>query len=96
VAERLSANIRETDVVGRLGGDEFAVLLAQADQATAQAKAEGLVREIQREPVSCGAWMAPLHVSFGVRQIDPSQDPETILAEADAVMFVMKRTAAAD
>jgi len=95
VAERLSANIRETDVVGRLGGDEFAVLLAQADQATAQAKAEGLVREIQREPVSCGDWMAPLHVSFGVRQIDPTQDPETILAEADAVMFVMKRTEAA-
>ena len=95
VAERLSANIRETDVVGRLGGDEFAVLLAQADQATAQAKAEGLVREIQREPVSCGACMAPLHVSFGVRQIDPTQDPETILAEADAVMFVMKRTEAA-
>jgi diguanylate cyclase (GGDEF)-like protein len=91
VADRLSAHVRESDVIGRLGGDEFAVLLAQADKATAQAKAEGLAAAIERDPVSCGDWMAPIHVSYGVRQIDPAVDPETLLAEADAVMFVMKR-----
>ncbi|MFI4936751.1 MAG: GGDEF domain-containing protein [Caulobacterales bacterium] len=92
VAQRLSANVRESDVVGRMGGDEFAVLLAQADLATARSKAEALARVIESEPVQCGEWMAPLHVSYGVRQVDPAVDAETLVAEADAAMFVMKRT----
>jgi diguanylate cyclase (GGDEF)-like protein len=91
VAERLSANVRESDVVGRMGGDEFAVVLIQADLATAQAKAASLAEMIEREPVRFGEWSAPLHVSFGVRQIDPEADPETSIAQADAAMFVSKR-----
>jgi len=89
VAGRLSAHVRESDVVGRLGGDEFAVVLAQADQATALAKAEALARAIEGEPVPCGDSVT---VSYGVRQIEPGQDCETLVAEADAAMFLMKRT----
>jgi diguanylate cyclase (GGDEF)-like protein len=91
VAERLTAHIRDSDIVGRLGGDEFAVIMVQADEATAQAKADSLVRLIEREPVQCGEWSVPLHVSVGVRLIDPGIDPETVLAQADATMYVKKR-----
>lgn len=91
VAERLVANIRDSDVVGRLGGDEFAVILVQADLETAQGKADSLVKVIEAEPVQCGDWSVPLHISAGVRQIDPGVDPEVVLAEADATMFVRKR-----
>ncbi|MFN3857089.1 MAG: GGDEF domain-containing protein [Caulobacter sp.] len=91
VAERLVANVRESDIVGRLGGDEFAIILVQADLETAVAKAESLVSVIEREPVQCGDWSVPLHLSAGVRQVEPGADPETALAEADATMFVRKR-----
>jgi len=87
----LSANVRETDVVGRLGGDEFAIAFAQADAATAAAKAESLARLISSDAVSVGDWLIPIRVSWGVRQIDPALEPEQILAEADAAMFAMKR-----
>lgn len=91
VAKRLLANVRESDVVGRMGGDEFAVLLAQADKETALAKAQSLADAIRDTPVQFGEWSAPLHVSYGVREIAPGADPEEALAEADAAMFVRKR-----
>lgn len=91
VAERLISNVRESDIVGRMGGDEFGVILVQADQAVAEAKAAALAHAIEREPMEFGDWSAPLHVSYGVRQIDPALEPETQVAEADAAMFAAKR-----
>ena len=91
VAERLSANVRESDVVSRMGGDEFAVILVQADKPTADAKAEALVQAIEGEPVRFGEWATPLRISYGVREICPKVDPETLVAEADAAMFDCKR-----
>lgn len=84
VADRLVANVRESDLVGRMGGDEFAVVLVQADQATAEAKAATLAQAI--ESVGQG-----LKVSYGVRELDPDTDPEAIIADADARMFAAKR-----
>jgi diguanylate cyclase (GGDEF)-like protein len=94
VAKRLLANVRESDIVGRMGGDEFAVLLAQADKETALAKAQSLAEAVRAEPVEFGEWSAPLHISFGVREIEPGADPEEALAEADAAMFLRKRKSA--
>jgi diguanylate cyclase (GGDEF)-like protein len=91
VAERLVANVRESDLVGRMGGDEFAVILVQADQATAEAKAASLSRAIERDPLQFGDWTAPIHVSFGVREITQDLDPEAIVAAADAAMYARKR-----
>jgi diguanylate cyclase (GGDEF)-like protein len=91
VADRLMANVRESDIVGRMGGDEFAVILVQADQATAEAKAGSLARAIEAEPLRFGDWSAPLRISWGVREITPDADPEAVVAEADAAMYSRKR-----
>jgi diguanylate cyclase (GGDEF)-like protein len=91
VAERLLANVRQSDVVGRMGGDEFAVILVQADHAVAEAKAAMLARAIEAEPLKFGEWSAPLHVSWGVRQISQDAEPEALVAEADAAMYARKR-----
>lgn len=91
VARRLLANVRESDLVGRMGGDEFAVLLVQADRETALTKAASLAAAVQDTPVQFGEWSAPLHISWGVREIQPGSDPEVALTEADAAMFVRKR-----
>ena len=91
MAERLIANVRESDVLGRMGGDEFAVILVQADQPTAEAKARSLSQAIEATPIRFGEWTAPLHISFGVREITTELDAEAIVAEADAAMFARKR-----
>jgi diguanylate cyclase (GGDEF)-like protein len=91
VADRLAANVRDSDIVGRMGGDEFAVILVQADQVTAEAKAASLARAIEAEPLRFGDWSAPLHVSFGVREITQDLEPEALVAQADAAMYARKR-----
>ncbi len=91
VAQRLIASVRESDVVGRMGGDEFAVILAQADETTATAKAQALAREIEATPVVFGDWSAPLHLSYGVCAISPAVEPEEIVAAADAAMYAARR-----
>jgi diguanylate cyclase (GGDEF)-like protein len=90
VADRLASHVRASDVVGRMGGDEFAVLLAHTDLATAEAKAAALARLVC-EPLREGDELAGVRVSWGACQIDPAKDPETLIAEADAAMFAMKR-----
>ena len=91
VAERLLAHVRESDIVGRMGGDEFAVILVQADRATAEAKAAALARALEAEPVKFGDWSAPLHISWGVREITQDAEPEALVADADAAMYAKKR-----
>ena len=91
VAERLTASVRESDIVGRIGGDEFAVVLVQTDQATAETKAASLADAMEREPLSFSGEMASIRLSYGVCQIAADADLEAILADADAAMFSAKR-----
>lgn len=91
VADRLLANVRESDIVARMGGDEFAVILVQADRFTAKAKAGSLAAMVSEAPVRLGDWSAPMRLSFGVKDISPDMEPEAIVAEADAAMYAMKR-----
>lgn len=92
VAERLSAQVRESDVIGRLGGDEFAVVLTHADFDAASAKAEALIHALAQSPIDFGAGSAPVSASFGIREITGSVDAEGLVAEADAAMYHRKRT----
>jgi diguanylate cyclase (GGDEF)-like protein len=88
VAALLQANIRESDAVARLGGDEFGVLLLQAGAEVGKAKATDLAGKIARLDVGSGK----LGGTFGVRAWDAHTDPEVWLAEADAAMFVRKKS----
>lgn len=92
VAERLSANVRESDVLGRMGGDEFALILVQSDQARAEAKAASLADAVERDPVDAGGVSVQLRVSYGVREISPDVDPETLVSRADGAMYDAKRS----
>ena len=91
VAERLTGLVRDSDIVGRMGGDEFAVVLVQVTALTAQAKAEALARTLEQAPIQFGDWSAPLHLSYGVCEIPHDGEPEAVVAEADAAMYLRKR-----
>jgi diguanylate cyclase (GGDEF)-like protein len=93
VAQRIRAQLRESDLVARLGGDEFAILLAPvhhvddalriAHKITASMAAPLSVRRRDRivPSVSIGIAVYPDH----------GQTPEQLLRAADAAMYRVKK-----
>jgi len=90
VAEVLTANVRDSDLVGRLGGDEFGVILAQANREVATIKAAALAGQIEAEPILYAGKRLAVGASFGVRAFEKGVDAAQMMAEADAAMFLKK------
>ena len=93
VAARLVASVRAGDTVARLGGDEFAIV---CDDPLGGRDTADTVRRLQR------CWATPFELrvgsvyttgSTGVAVADrPGADAESLLREADAVMYRAKAT----
>ena len=92
IAELLMANVRESDAVGRLGGDEFALLMLNAGVEEGRDKAKRLAETIGGDGFVWNGEPTGLGGSFGVRAWSGQPDAETWLAEADAAMWVRKRS----
>ncbi len=92
VADLLLANVRESDAVGRLGGDEFALLLMNAGADEGREKAKRLAASLETEGFVWDGSTVALGGSFGVRAYAGQTDPEVWLSEADAAMWLRKKT----
>lgn len=94
VAELLVNGVRKGDCVARLGGDEFGILLAHADEHTAEETARRLVDRIAECGLDHEGSSLPLSVAIGAAVIEKDDRPEEVLARADAAMYVKKAAAA--
>jgi len=92
VAKILMANVREGDSVGRMGGDEFAVLLRHADTSVALTKARKLEAELALGTFEHQGLYLKIGGSFGVRGYEAQASAEEWIAEADAAMFMVKKS----
>lgn len=91
-AEVLSASVREGDAVGRMGGDEFAVLLRRADLKACRIKAMKLETELMMGTYGYNGLHLKTGGSFGVRAYAGQLTAEAWLSEADAAMFLVKKS----
>ena len=92
VAETLNASVREGDSVGRIGGDEFAILLRHADLKSSRIKAMRLEAELMMGTFEYGGLYLKTGGSFGVRAYAAQASAEAWLSEADAAMFLVKKS----
>ena len=82
-AEVLSGALRSSDDLYRLGGDEFASVLDVPDAGEAVAVAGRLLAAV-RQDATLGS------ISLGVAVARPDEPPPTLLARADAALYVVK------
>ncbi|MEO9230883.1 MAG: EAL domain-containing protein [Devosia sp.] len=91
VAQRLSAAMRNGDLLARLGGDEFAVIalhLAGAESATGVANR---ILKALESPIKVGSTYHRVGVGIGVALIpDDGVDADDILRKADIALYRAK------
>jgi|SRR5271170_1411199 len=90
-AKILSANVRESDIVGRIGGDEFGIVLAHANAAQAAKKANTLIAALTKEPTEWNGAPIAVSFSFGTFELCASESAETAMMRADEAMYAQKR-----
>ncbi len=90
VAELCSGAIRTSDLAGRIGGEEFVLILPGSDTSSALT-----VGERVRQAVERATWPEngpkKVTVSIGLASLSGAQNPEELLAEADAALYRAKR-----
>jgi len=87
LGRRLRAAVRPADTVARLGGDEFVVVCEDVDEATALALGQRLDAAI-RQPLAVAGAEHHLTASIGIAL--GRDDPDTMLAAADAAVYQAK------
>ncbi len=90
VAERLRSLTRSADTVARLGGDEFVVVIegiSHADEAQTVARR---LEAVVSQPVVLGAGPSQVFASVGFARSDAASSGESLLAEADGAMYLIK------
>lgn len=92
VTRRLSALVRQGDVLARLGGDEFAIVMRSGDQGSATALAQRIVKSV-RQPVALSTGQTvEIGVSVGMASHTESvSSASALLARADKALYEAKR-----
>src|SRR6185369_7020917 len=82
VARMMDDNVRDTDLVARYGGEEFVIVMPQTELDNATLFCERLRRRVEQQ--------LPLTVSGGVTSAAEGDNPQTLLARADAALYSAK------
>jgi diguanylate cyclase (GGDEF)-like protein len=93
IAARLCASVRATDVVGRFAGDEFMVLLGEVENEAEATAVAARIQQAMTIPLPLRGREMVVSVSIGVvTEVHGNNDPDRMLAAADAAMYDAKRS----
>jgi diguanylate cyclase (GGDEF)-like protein len=93
IIEPIHSELRQSDVIGRYGGEEFVVILSSADAAAATPIAQRILERVADVRVSGFGNPISVTCSIGVATSDTLGIwGEPLLAQADAAVYVAKRS----
>jgi diguanylate cyclase (GGDEF)-like protein len=98
VAQRIDAEMRNSDTGARFGGDEFAMVLSEANLADGERVASRVLKAVRAEPIAIGSTATEtVTLSIGVAAAKPGTGTrdhkvlaERLIAEADAALYRAK------
>lgn len=91
VARRLSANLRDKDLLARIGGEEFLVVLPDSTLADARRVAERLCAAVEEWPIRLSSDLGlEVTVSIGVAVSDGSVPIDGVVEQADLALLDSK------
>jgi len=89
VAEKISENIRKTDIAGRYGGDEFLVILPEATTDDSKTVAQRILKTVNQMVI--GETQAKISVSIGIADKTNEKEVNDLIEKADIAMYRAKR-----
>jgi len=95
VATLLKQNAKGQDIVARYGGEEFAVILPNTVLRAARTLADHTRREVMSKDLvkrSTGQNLGRVTISLGVAMSRPDDTVQSLIARADACLYVAKRS----
>jgi diguanylate cyclase (GGDEF)-like protein/PAS domain S-box-containing protein len=92
MADCLAENVRRLDILGRLGGEEFAVCMPNVTLQDAEALAERLRCAVARVAYKTPGGPVNITVSLGIASYSSGDTVGSLIARADAAMYVAKRS----
>jgi len=90
LAQLLSSQVRQTDLVARYGGEEFVLVLSETDAEAARVVCEKIRAAVEQHAWSDVAPGLALTVSIGYCADTALDSPERMLAAADAELYAAK------
>jgi diguanylate cyclase (GGDEF)-like protein/PAS domain S-box-containing protein len=91
VAKRVNSAMRGGDTLARFGGDEFTILAEGVGSRDQVARIAERVSNTLREPFKLGGSETFVTASIGMVVVtNPTADPDSVLSDADAAMYLAK------
>ena len=90
VANTIVQCTRDSDVVFRFGGEEFIVVLSNTNKQGAHLLAERIRKSIESLDIETLGGSGKVTVSGGVEQCSSSDEPATLLARSDELLYAAK------
>ncbi len=91
VARRLTANLRDSDLLARIGGEEFLIVLPSSGMADARRVAERLCQAVEERPIRLPSGPGlTVTVSIGVAVSDGGASVDAVVEQADLALLDSK------
>ena len=92
VVDRLTNNIRATDILARIGGDEFAILLSEIKNNEDAEKTANTLKSLIKQAIPYQDIQLNIDASIGIAVYPDDADNETeLMRKADKNMYTMKQ-----